>query len=405
MKPPYLSAKEAAATLGIRLETLYAYVSRGLIRSEKGSGKSRRRRYYREDVEQLKARREERRQPGQALETALHFGGAVLESSITLIEDGHLYYRGHDVLELARTATLEEVAALVWQRAGADPALLFPARAPEPPAPGLACGEHLAHLDPIERLQVLLPILAHGDPAAWDTRPLAVARCGARVLRQMFLLAAGGDWQGALVPTLAAAWGCDTPAARRLLASALVLCVDHELNVSSFTARCVASAGSTPYSAVLAGLAALVGTRHGGHTRRVEALLEESGSPERLLEVMAGRLRRGETLPGLGQILYPEGDPRSRALVRLVEESFPGSEAVAWARAYSAAGEHLLGEHPTLDLGLVVTARALGLPAESGLTLFALGRTVGWIGHVLEQYESGQLIRPRAQYVGERPHG
>jgi len=42
----------------------------------------------------------------------------------------------------------------------------------------------------------------------------------------------------------------------------LVLCADHELNVSSFTARCVASAGSHPYAVVTAALGVLEGPKH-----------------------------------------------------------------------------------------------------------------------------------------------
>jgi citrate synthase len=59
------------------------------------------------------------------------------------------------------------------------------------------------------------------------------------------------------------------------------------------------------------------------------------------------------------------------------------------------------GAAPTLDLGLVVMAQALGLPPGTALTLFAIGRTVGWIGHAIEQYQLDQLIRPRARYTGK----
>src|SRR5947209_19104386 len=110
----WLSSGDAAARLGVGRATLYAYVSRGLVRSSPGPGGSRQRRYAGEDVEALRGRSEERRDPAKIGERALHWGVPVLESAITLIENGHLYYRGHDAAELARTRSVEEVAALIW---------------------------------------------------------------------------------------------------------------------------------------------------------------------------------------------------------------------------------------------------------------------------------------------------
>ena len=110
----YLSAKEAAAALGVSLPTLYAYTSRGHVQSEATPGRVRERRYAREDVERLKERKEIRRDPSQAVARGLRWGSPVLDSGITLIHDGQLYYRGKDVRKLAATSTLEEVAELLW---------------------------------------------------------------------------------------------------------------------------------------------------------------------------------------------------------------------------------------------------------------------------------------------------
>ena len=115
------------------------------------------------------------------------------------------------------------------------------------------------------------------------------------------------------------------------------------------------------------------------------------------------RLRRGESVPGFGHQLYPDGDPRGAELIRLSEAARPGSAAVEVSAAASEVVLEVLGERPTVDFGLVTLARALGLPPGGALALFALGRTVGWIGHAIEQYADGNLIRPRARYVGEQP--
>jgi len=398
-KAPYLKAGEAAAELGISTTTLYAYVSRGMIRSQAAGDDPRARRYSAEDVDRLKNRKEARHHPEIAAKSALHLGLPVLESAITLIEDGQLYYRGFDAVELAAKATAEQVAALIWTGDfNADYCPWFAEAVDVPPI----IESQRCRLSPFERFQAALPLAATTDFAAYDLRPNGVAATGGRILKLMTMLAANRPFEGGLAATLARGWGADEAQAVRLINAALILCADHELNVSAFTVRCVASADATPYAAVIGGLAALGGSKHGGHTERVVAFLREAGSPDGVYEAMAARLRRGERIPGFGHVLYPEGDPRGRALLGMVAEAYPDAEAVAFAEALGKAGTALLGEQPTIDTGLVIAGRALGLPTGAPLALFGIGRTIGWIGHTIEQYGLDQLIRPRARYTGVR---
>jgi citrate synthase len=188
-----------------------------------------------------------------------------------------------------------------------------------------------------------------------------------------------------------------------VLRSALILCADHELNVSSFTARCVASAGSHPYAVVIAGLSALEGTRHGGISARVESILDACQRARQPRAAITARLRRGESIDGFGHPLYRDGDPRAAALLGILGERYPKSRELAFVLEVADAAAALTRERPNLDFALVAIARVLRLPAGSPLTLFAIGRTIGWIGHALEQYATGQLIRPRAKYVGVVP--
>lgn len=402
-KSAYLSAQEAADSLGISTNTLYAYVSRGMIHSEAGGDDPRSRRYSAEDVERLKSRKESRHDPEITAKSALHLGMPVLESAITLIENGRLYYRGYDAVQLARDATVEQVAALLWTGdLNADTSAWFGAERQTSALLGKFV-QLPGNLTPFEQFQAALPQIAARDFAAYDLRPTAVAATGARILNLMTALTAGAKADTGLAESLARGWKLDSPDVVRLLSAALILCADHELNVSAFTVRCVASANATPYAAVIAGLAALGGTKHGGHTARVEAFLREAGTPEGIYEAMAARLQRGERIPGFGHPLYPEGDPRGRALLDWVAEAYPDSSALAFAEAAAQAGKSLLGEYPTIDLALVIVSRALGLPRGSELALFAIGRTIGWIGHAIEQYPLDRLIRPRARYTGERP--
>jgi citrate synthase len=392
-KAAWLDAAEAVAALGVSRATLYAYVSRGRIRSEAAPGGERRRRYSRDDIERLAARSRERRNPEKAAEQALHWGLPILESAITLIADERIYYRGHDASLCARERSVADVAALLWTGT-ADGAAL----APPPPRARADRSGRRNDLSFIAAAQSALALASAADPLAYDLRPHAVAQTGWRILWLLTRLAAG-DPRGAstIDAALAAAWG--VPRSADLLRAALVACADHELNVSTFTARCVASAGASPYNVVIAGLAALEGTKHGGATSRMDASWDALRRSADLRAAFAERLRRGELIEGFGHPLYPGGDPRAALLLSLL----PKGKAATFARELAAAARAVIGEAPTVDFALVAVARALGLPGGAALTLFAIGRTIGWIGHAIEQYAASAMIRPRAKYVGVSP--
>jgi citrate synthase len=238
---------------------------------------------------------------------------------------------------------------------------------------------------------------------AFDLRAPRVARTGARILRLLTSAGANAAFdEGTIDAALARAWKIGARGGD-VLRAALVLCADHELNVSSFTARCVASAGAHPYGVVIAGLAALEGPRHGGAGARVESMLESLRHARTLRSVLGARMRRGEAIDGFGHPLYREGDPRARLLLDLLGERYARSPEYRFVMEFVQAASALTGEHPNIDLGLAAVGRVLKLPPGSALIIFAVGRSVGWIGHAIEQYATGQLIRPRARYVGVLP--
>jgi citrate synthase len=399
---PWLSAEEAAATLRVSRATLYAYVSRGFIRSQPTPGPSRERGYARDDVERLRRRTEERRDPDKAAARALQWGIPILESSIAFIDGRRLYYRGHDATALARSRSVEEVASLIWtgrfdSELSSD---LAPLRAFRAGTPATSRG-----LPFLTRAQTALAGAVARDPLAFDVRPASVAFCGWRILRLLTAVASGRErvaGAAAIDRVLAQTWRVDAGNAD-VIRSALILCADHELNVSSFTARCVASAGSNPYPVVIAGLAALEGPRHGGASARVDAMLNSMRRARNLRGAVAERLGRGEPIDGFGHPLYPGGDPRAAFLVELLRERHAKSAELAFVLDAAEAAAAAMRERPNIDFALVAVARVLRLPAGAPLMLFALGRTIGWIGHAVEQYTTGQLIRPRAKYVGVVP--
>ena len=393
-RTPWVEAAEAGELLGVSRATLYAYVSRGHIRSEPLAGRTRRRRYSRDDIERLAARTRERRNPEKAAERALHWGMPILESAITLIADERVYYRGEDVSVLAGTSSVADVAALLWTGGALSTALLSPPRL-------LRAAPRLKQAVPFMAAgQAALALAGARDPLAYDLRPHAVAQTGWRIVWQLAGVATGVDKPcETLDATLANGWGVTRAA--DLVRAALILCADHELNVSTFAARCVASAGSSPYNVVIAGLAALEGTKHGGTTARIEATWNALRGTRDLAGAFAEHLRRDEPINGFGHPLYPHGDPRAKVLLAML----PRGRTATFARELADAAFAVLGEAPTIDFALVAATRALGLPSGAALTLFAIGRTIGWIGHALEQYAKDAIIRPRAKYVGEQPAG
>jgi len=403
---PFLTAQEAAAELGVKLPTLYSYVSRGLIRSEASGNITRERRYSAEDVRRLKERQEQHRDPTSAVTGALHWGAPLLESALTLISDGKLYYRGYDAVLLASQHTVEEVAGLLWK--GNLQAQIHSLNKPVTKFARVQMEKLISLLRPyplIESFQIALLMAASDDPMAYDLRPGAVGQTGVQILRLLTAVAAGRVEEGGIAQTLAQSWMPGQPSkVTRLLNAALILLADHELNVSSFTARCVASAGATPYEVVTAGLAALQGAKHGGTVNRVEALLDEIQRPANAARVLSRRLKRGDDIPGFGHRLYPGGDPRARMLLELMAETISRSPVLSLSRAVIQEAKALIGEEPNSDFALAVLARLLHLPEGYGLGIFALGRTIGWLAHAIEQYQSDRIIRPRARYVGYLPH-
>jgi len=387
-----IDAAEAVALLGVGRATLYAYVSRGQIRAEPDPADPRRRLYRRADIDALRQRKARGRRPERVAEATLDWGLPVLESGVSLIADGRLSYRGQDAIQLARNTTLEATARLLWDCGATDP---FDAPPPPMPTAWAPVLPLLTGLAPIERASALLALVPSTLPS-WR-RTAARLWPEAAALVRLIAAAALGQAPSALPvhATLGRAWGLDRGGADKLR-TALVLCADHELNASTFTVRCIASTGAALPAALLGGLAALSGPRHGGMTGRVEALFDElarDGDPERLI---AGRVGRGDSVPGFGHPLYPAGDPRGAALLALAGSDAP---TLGLVRAVS----DLSGQAPSLDVGLVALARQLKLPPGSAAALFAIGRTTGWLAHALEQAGQNRLIRPRARYTGPMP--
>jgi citrate synthase len=413
----FLDSRRAAAFLGVQARTLYAYASRGLV-ARLRTGRSSR--YARADLERLKARHDARSGHGPVAGGALHWGEPVLPTRISAVGPDGPRYRGHSATALARQGTpFPEVCELLWSGRLAAPAAIGPSvgvghpdgRSPTvTPTPtgrsGVGRARAAKDTDPVLRLMAVAMAGLRLSSAPFGLAP-EVERGRARGLVLAFAAAAGPRRPSttSLDPAtrLLASFGVPlSPARRRLADAALVLCADHELNASTFAARVAASTGADLQACLVAALATFLGPRHGTASRAVEEVLDEVGRPGRAEAVVRARTTRGEGMPGFGHALYPDGDPRATTLLALVAEA-PSTPRLRTLNALIAATARVRGERPNIDAALLAACLALGLPRGAAVALFAVGRTAGWVAHVLEQRESPAVLRPRARYVGPTP--
>jgi citrate synthase len=398
----WYTAGEAQARLGVKAQTLYAYVSRGLVRSERVPG-ARTSRYRRGDVERLAARGRRTAGPGPEI---------VVDSALTRLDPaGRLAYRGWDVTRAAEQASYEVVAEWLWgvpdRAATADPwtapaDALAVARAAQSALPaGATIGD---------RLRVSVAAIAPCDPMRHDRRPTAVATRArgliATLVESLPLVGrraprAGASIAARLWPRLTA-W----PATRaRVLGldHALVLLADHELAASTLAARVAASAWADPYLVVGAGLAAAGGPLHAGASEAVRALLAEVASGTAAPVAVGERLRETGGVPGFGHAVYEGPDPRAVVLLGAVRRMRPPRSVADAVDAIATVVAGAGGAHPNVDFALGAFAEASAMVPGAGEGIFELARCAGWIAHGLEEYPHRLRYRIRAAYTGPEP--
>jgi citrate synthase len=374
----WLSATEALRRLNVKPQTLYASVSRGRIRAKADPADPRRSLYSRDDVDRLARRATGRPSAELVAAEAISWGDPVLSSSISTIMGGRLWYRGQDAVALADKSTLEDVAGLLW---GGFPRVELTSSAD-------------LHESGMNAAIVALAARLSLAPASLGRSP-ALLRDDAADLVALLAHALAGSEGGLLHHRLAARYG--RPHASDDLRCALVLLADHELNASTFAARVAVSTGASLAAGTLAALATLSGPLHGRASIAVAALVDDIGAAEASVSAaLRDWLGEGRLVPGFGHRLYPKGDIRAAALLERL--TVPPAYA-----DFRAAAEDLVGEGPNVDFALAALAAVHKLPATAPIEIFALARSVGWLAHMLEQAETGSIIRPRARYIGPKP--
>jgi citrate synthase len=390
-----LTTREVADRLGVKPSTVYAYVSRGLLTSRRGPG-GRASTFDAREVEAL-ARRRRRSAGPEGVRTA-----------ITLIGDDRLYYRGVDVLELARRHSYEEVADWLWTGT-LSPGIRFtaPDDAVETAARAIAALPAQSGLTDQLRVAVVAASLA--DPLRFDlTGEMVPATGRALVATLVAALPARGDVPvaGHLAERLWPRLTSSPPnePSLRCLNAALVLLADHDLAASTLAVRVAAAARANPYAAVSAGLGVLEGPLHGAASGQAHRMLGEVAERGSAAAVVAEQLRAGRRIPGLGHRIYRGDDPRAVLLFELLAEVPRVGPVLEAAMAVTRTAARQVPLHPNVDLALAVLSRTAAMPAEAGEVIFAVARTAGWIAHALEEYrERPMRLRPSGQYAGPLP--
>ncbi|MCX4765515.1 citrate synthase [Streptomyces sp. NBC_01275] len=406
-----LSTKEAAELLGVKPETVYAYVSRGRLSSRRVSG-GRGSTFDAEEVGALarRNRRESAGSPGSGADLSVR-------TRLTFIDTDRYYFRGVDATELAARHSYEEVAEWLWT------GRMHPGAAFTAPEPSVEAARHAVaalpeHTGPVDRLRVAAIAASVADPLRYDLSEEAVLGT-ARILIPTLVAALPPKPltyqdedreqhpdEGSLARRL---WrrlsGRPAEQARlRVLDTALGLLADHDLAASTLAVRVAASARAHAYAAVSAGLGVIEGPLHGAASGLAHRLLLEVLDLGTAAPVIAEELRAGRRIPGLGHRLYPGEDPRARALFALLEDIPDAAPALAAARDIAATTARHAPLHANVDLALAVFTASCGMEASAGETIFAVARTAGWIAHTLEEYGERPLrMRPSGHYVGPQP--
>ncbi len=404
-----LTTAEVAELLGVKRQTVYAYVSRGILHRQMALD-GRTSIFDRAEVEELRLGR----RPDQ--EGIMR---TMLATRLTRVSDDGLWIRGRDLISMVNGgATFHDVADLLWDS---------PAEEVWPVAPGQrpVHWPGLEEMPLLDQLRVFVSIESSDDPLRHDLSPKSVRAAGRRAIIAMSSGLNGGRIAG-FDPAIADAANGNTPETDspdsghlaktlwmalsgqapsigrcRALDVALALLADHGMAGSTFAARIAASVRADPYSVIGAGLGVIGGTLHGAASAQVHELYTEadrSGDPAAVVGTIQSR---GERVPGFGHMVYRSQDGRYGALMGQIVEAWSDDPRLQTVfRVRDVVGERS-DAIPNIDLALGALTFLADMPSHGGEAVFAISRTAGWLAHAMEEYEEKPVrFRPKARYIG-----
>jgi len=336
---------------------------------------------------------------------------------------GRLAYAGYDIDELARLASFEEVAYLLWHgelpRAAQLDALTVQLTAAREIPRDVAQAFRLmpTSTDPMRALQAAVALLGMHDPDATDNSHAANVRKAVRLTAQLATAICAHhrirSGQEPIAPLAGLGHAANFlymlsgqrpgPAAVKAFDASLTLYAEHELNASTFTTRTIVSTQSDMHSAVAGGVGALKGPLHGGAGEAVMRTLMEIGEVASVDAFTQKALAEKRRLMGFGHRVYKAGDPRAAILRGMAEEACRQSGQFKWYEMAVKLHERIGGAKgliPNVDFYSAPLFYSLGIPVDLFTPVIAAGRIAGWSANIIEQHDDNRLIRPRADYVG-----
>jgi citrate synthase len=326
-------------------------------------------------------------------------------------DGGALRYRGVNIEDLVGRVTFGNVWALLVDGRfgpGLPPAEPFPI----PVHTGdvrVDVQAALAMLAPIWGFQPLLDITdleARAQLARASVMALSYVAQSARGIGRPAVPEARVNECGTITERFMTRWrGEPDPAHIKAIDAYWVSAAEHGMNASTFTARVIASTGADVAAALSGGIGAMSGPLHGGAPARVLPMIEAVERDGDARGLVKGILDRGERLMGFGHRVYRAEDPRARVLRRTCRELGAARYEAAEALEQAALAE-LRERRPdraietNVEFWAAVILDFAEVPPHMMPSMFTCARTAGWCAHILEQKQTGRLLRPSARYIG-----
>jgi citrate synthase len=360
-------------------------------------------------------------------------GVVATTTAISSVSDNFLQYRGYRIEELVGKAEYEEVAYLLLNGELPNKEELrdFKAELTKHRALSPFLREILQQMSesgtPMDVLRTVISASAVEDPGEGDNSHEAEYRKAIRLTAKLptilatYIRRRRGEQPVTPDPTLGHAAnfarmaGLDDahPRAAEILNACFILQAEHGLNASTFAARITAATLADMHAAVTAGLAALKGSLHGGATDGTMKMLDEIGTPEHVDSWVAKAIASKYKFSGFGHRVYKTEDPRAKFLRKFAQDlakDWKGPKyfdiqeglvaAIAKARSSMSPAAADKVNIVNVDYYAATTYTFLGIPADLGTSIFAVGRMAGWCAHIMEQHGDNRLIRPESEYTG-----
>ena len=347
-------------------------------------------------------------------------------SSLIVPKPGKLLYRGYNIDDLAKFSNFQETIYLLLygslptrsQLEELEATLKSSRELPEAVLETIGTYKN-AH--PMDALRAGVSAMSISDPDVTAVTPKKVLAKGIRMSAAVpAMVAAHHRIRNGLSPvqpdkTLDYASSFlyllfgerPDPQDAKLLDKDFVLHAEHGSNASTFAARVAASTGADYYAAITSAVAVLKGPKHGGAAEAVMQMAQEVGSKENAESYVESVTSNRGRIPGFGHPVYQDLDPRSvhlkadaKALGERKGQSKWYAIIEAVANSHSMQRRAKLGINPNVDLWSGAIYSLLEIPEDLFVPLFAIGRIPGWTLHLLEQYASRDLLRPRLYYSG-----